>query len=241
MALLRKIELDNLGYGDTWKYFKSAESVLKAMHIYDLLIKDCFEKKQSNFNDIIFGNKEIPEDECSLIPGDKFVLCNEEIQLSFLANMYINAFFQECRNFFDYVAQTLVVFFSEDNVKVNSVDFAVLKKIKINNDVVATYVSEIFESKEFKYLCDFNNLTKHNYNLGIRIKMQVADSTIGGDIPKFKKEYKNKTNNYNSVDIQKAMDTMYKFTDKAFVQLCNLIHEFCAHHSNSAFSQNNND
>ena len=99
MALLRKIELDNLGYGDTWKYFKSAENVLKAMHIYDLLIKDCIEKKQSNFNDIIFGNKEIPEDECSLIPGDKFVLCNEEIQLSFLANMYINAFFQECRNF----------------------------------------------------------------------------------------------------------------------------------------------
>lgn len=47
MALLRKIELDNLGYGDTWKYFKSAESVLKAMHIYDLLIKDCFEKKNS--------------------------------------------------------------------------------------------------------------------------------------------------------------------------------------------------
>lgn len=44
MALLRKIELDNLGYGDTWKYFKSAESVLKAMHIYDLLIKDCIEK-----------------------------------------------------------------------------------------------------------------------------------------------------------------------------------------------------
>lgn len=225
MKSLSKNELDDSGYGSAWKYFISADNAINAMHIYSLLVKDCVEKKQSRFIGIISGNIELPENECSMIPGDTVSLFGEKIQLSFLANMYINAFFQECRNFFDYVAQIIVEIFSNEKPHVGSVDFFKISQMTFANISVKEFIDEIKNSNKYKYICDFNNTTKHNYNIGIISKITTKDLTLGCNIPPFKKEFKNKQHNsYVAVDIENKMDEIFKFTNKAFTQMVDFVH-----------------
>lgn len=221
MAELNLDDFVNTKHSDVWKYLISADNAISAMYIYKLLITQCLKNKKTTIEKIISGDIDSPEVEIkSLIPDGTIQICEERIEFNSLIYVYTSVFFQECRNFFDYIAQIIVPFFANDGKQYKNISFSTVATMNFGEqESVSAYVKKISESSKYTYLCDYNNTIKHNYNLGIKLIMDTSDYTIHAKIPKFEKRGKK----YLSEDLESIMIEMYAFVKSLFVELSDLL------------------
>ena len=125
MAELNLDDFVNTKHSDVWKYLISADNAISAMYIYKLLITQCLKNKKTAIEKIISGDIDSPEVEIkSLIPDGTIQICEERIEFNSLIYVYTSGFFQECRNFFDYIAQIIVPFFANDGKQYKNISFS---------------------------------------------------------------------------------------------------------------------
>lgn len=216
-----KADVINAGHEDTWKYFVSAYNGYEAMRAYRHLIKDCLDRKKSNFEKIIKGKAKISEKEMhSFPPGDYIEVDGINMSLRFLVSIYTQSFFQIGRNCFDYIAQIIADFYCQ-GVDFYHVDFVAVsrKKDSITDEHVRIYIENVETSEEYKYLCDYNNTVKHNYDLGLSISMKTDTLDMIGEIPSFEKD----SRSYDAADMDEQMKKIHEFTVDKFGDLLKLI------------------
>lgn len=223
---ISKSELKKIGKEKIWKYLTSAYNAVESMRAYRHLINECLNKKQSNFEDIIQGKLPLLEKErCSFPPGDFINIDGIDMSLHFLVSMFTQAFFQSGRNCLDYFAQIIVEFYDLKNLTYN-VDFGTLanRMCSINQDNVWGFVEKIVNAEEYKYLCDYNNLTKHNYDLGISLSVQTDNLEMIGKIPAFSKKIKrDTTRSHEGSDLNNQMKSIHKFIADSFEELSDVL------------------
>lgn len=216
-----KADVINAGHEDTWKYFTSAYNGYEAMRAYRHLIKDCLNRKKANFESILKGEAEISEKEkYSFPPGDFIAVDGIDMSLRFLVSVYMQSFFQFGRNCFDYIAQIIVAFFCQD-IGVRRIDFGVLanRKDSIADERVREYIENIVASDEYKYLRDYNNTVKHNYDPGVSISVKTDNMDMIGKMPSFEKD----SRPYEAADMDEQMKKIHKFAVEAYGKLIKLI------------------
>lgn len=216
-----KADVVNAGHEDTWKYFISAYNGYEAMRAYRHLIKDCLDRKKANFESIIKGEAEISENEkYSFPPGDLIMVDGINMSLRFLVSIYIQSFFQLGRNCFDYIAQIIAAFYCQ-GVSFYHVDFGAVanKKDRISDGSVRKYIENIETSDEYKYLCDYNNTVKHNYDPGVSILVKTDNLDMIGKMPSFEKD----SRSYDVADMDEQMKKIHQFAVDAYGNLLKLI------------------
>lgn len=219
--IIAEADLIDAGYEDTWKYFYSAYNAYDAMYAYRHLIKACLDKKKSNFESIIKGEAEISEKEKhSFPPGDYITVDGINMSLGFLVKIYTQSFFQFGRNCFDYIAQIIASFYCQD-FHIKNIDFGALKNVKnrITDERVRKYIADIESSEEYKYLCDYNNTVKHNYDPGLQISMKTDNFDMIGKISSFEKN----TRSYDVADMDEQMKKIHNYAVEKFGDLLKLI------------------
>ena len=216
-----KDEVIDSGHPDTWKYFTSIYNGYEAMRAYRHLIKDCLDRKKANFESIIRGEADIAEKEkYSFPPGDYIAVDGINMSLRFLVNIYTQSFFQFGRNCFDYIAHIIKEFYCQ-GANFYHVDFGVIVKNKddITDERVRKYIENIASSEEYKYLCDYNNTVKHNYDPGVSISVKTDNLDMIGKIPPFEKD----SRTYGAEDMDEQMKKIHQLTVDAYGDLLKLI------------------
>lgn len=216
-----KADVINARHEETWKYFTSGYNGYEAMRAYRHLIKDCLDKKKANFDSIINGKAEISEKEkYSFPPGDFIAVDGINMSLSFLVSIYTQSFFQLGRNCFDYIAQIIAVFYCQ-GINFYQIDFGAVakKKDSITDENIRRYIENIVASEEYQYLCDYNNIVKHNYDLSVYISVKSDNMDMIGKIPSFEKN----SRFYNVADMDEQMKKIHKFVVDAYGDLLKLI------------------
>lgn len=222
MVDLNKYDFVKTKHGDIWKYLISADNAILAAKVYKLLITECLKNKTTTIEKILSGNIDTPEYERkSFVPDGTIQIGEERIEFNTLIYVYTTGFFQECRNFFDYIAQVIVPLFAIDEKKYNNISFSttVVNMDFGKQDDISKYVKKISESNEYRYLCDYNNTVKHNYNLGITGKLDLSDYTVHVKVPKFERKGKK----YSSEDLENIMKKMYEFINSLFIEFSDLV------------------
>ncbi len=216
-----KADVVNVGHEDTWKYFTSVYSGYEAMRAYRHLIKDCLDRKKANFESIVKGEADILENEqCAFPPGDIITVDGIHMSLKFLVSIYAQSFFQLGRNCFDYIAQIIAAFYCQD-IKFYHIDFGAVAKKKdcITDELVRKYIEDIETSEEYKYLCDYNNTVKHNYDPGVSIFVKTDNWDMIGKMPSFDKG----SRSYDAVDMDEQMKKIHQFVVGKYGEMLNLI------------------
>ncbi len=221
-----KNDVINAGHEETWIYFTSAYNAYEAMRAYRHLIKECLDRKKANFENIIKGETEISEKEkMSFPPGDFVTVDGINVSLRFLVSIYTQSFFQAGRNCLDYLSQIIGIFFCQDTGFYN-IDFcAVIKrKDSIRREDVRAFIEKINTSEYYKYLCDYNNTVKHNYDPGVPIYVQTNNLDMIGKMPAFSKDVKkDEVRNHDAKDMDEQMKNIHQFVVDAYGDLLKLI------------------
>lgn len=224
-TVINKSDLKRIGKEDTWKYFTSIFNVMDAAKYYrsmtELLLE---EKKQENIA-IVNGDKEIMEEEKYQFPmGDLRPMGDTNVSRHFLMSLCVKNFFQYVRNAYDYASQIVneIVIREEEN-KIANVDFTKINRniSKIENQDVANWLSEIKESKQYIYINDYTNQTKHNYDMGIRESLDTSTLDISCEIPGFAK-----SREYETFDGLEKMQELHKFVAESLVRFIETINNY---------------
>ena len=218
-------EINIIGKRDTWKYFTSIFDVMDAVRYYRLATKIILEEKTKENKDISFGIKERREEEkYSFLQGDLMPFADRNVSRLFLNSLYVKNFYQYSRNAFDYVSHLINEFFIEDNEKIDDCDFykAYFKRKYISNDSAKKWIEEVFASEEFKYINDYCNQIKHNYDMGIRHMLDTSTFEISCQIPEFEKG----GIVYSSEDGLKKMETTHEYVAKVLVAFIEIIRDY---------------
>ena len=216
-----KADVVKAGHEDTWKYFISAYNGYEAMRAYRHLIKDCLDRKKANFESIIKGEAEISENEqYSFPPGDFVTVDGINISLRFLVSIYAQSFFQLGRNCFDYIAQIIAAFYCQ-GINFYYIDFGAVSKKKdgITDEHVRKFIEDIVASEEYKYLCDYNNTVKHNYDPGVSISLKTDSLDMIGKMPSFEKD----SRPYDAMDMDEQTKKIHQFAVDKYGELMKLI------------------
>ena len=216
-----KADVISKGHEGTWKYFISAYNAYEAMRAYRHLIKECLDRKKTNLESIIKGESEIGESEkYSFPPGDLISIDGLNVSLRFLVSIYAQSFFQFGRNSLDYIAQIIAEFYCQD-INMGQVDFGAIarKKDSISNESVKSYITSIMTADEYKYLRDYNNTVKHNYDPGVSISVKTDSLDMIGKIPSFEKDSKS----YGAAEMDEQMKKIHQFVVNAYGDLLKLI------------------
>lgn len=149
-------------------------------------------------------------------PGDFITIDGFNMSLRFLVSIYTQSFFQFGRNCFDYFAQIIAEFFCR-GISFYQIDFGEVakKKDSIPNERVRNYIEVILASEEYKYLRDYNNTVKHNYDPGVSISVKTDNLEMIGKMPSFDKN----SRSYDAADIDEQMKKIYQFSVDAYGDL----------------------
>ena len=216
-----KADVLRTGHEDTWIYFISAYNAYEAMRAYRHLINECLNKKKANFENIIKGEAEIEENErYSFPPGDFVSVDGLNISLRFLVSIYTQSFFQFGRNSLDYIAQIIVKFYCE-GINIRHIDFGSVARIKdgIPREDARKYIENIVSADEYKYLRDYNNTVKHNYDPGVSISVKTDSLDMIGKMPSFEKD----SRSYGAAEMDDQMKKIHQFVVGAYGDLLKLI------------------
>lgn len=223
---INRSDIEEKGYGETWQYFCSVYNSFEAMRASYHMINACLDKRKSNFKGIVEGKSEISENEkMSLLPGDIVCIDGINMSISFIINMNLQSFFQFGRNSFDYMSQVIAAIFCKD-LNIYNVDFQklILKEERLQNEEVRKFIIDISQSENYKYLCDFNNIVKHNYYPQILISMRVDSLDFIGKIPAFSKGVKkDEVHLYDEENVKEKIKKIYDFTLDTFDSLLKII------------------
>lgn len=210
---------------DSWKYLISAYNVANALKVYKEINECLLKKKKENFEDILNGKKEIDEREKnSFPPGDFIDIGDLKVGMHFLLELNTENFFQSARNYFDYISHILVDFYLP-SLKQRRVDFDFVAKQNISEAAAKQFILDIANSQEYKYICDYNNQTKHNCEIGVSLSWEVDTLDIHGKIPEFdKKVSATDTNHHDCEKLSELFDEIFRYVSSNFEKLIALIH-----------------
>lgn len=222
-TIINKSDLKRIGKEDTWKYFTSIFNVMDAAKYYRFMTKLLLEEKTQENLAIVKGDKEIPEEEKYHFPmGDLRPMGDINVSRHFLMGLCVKNFFQYARNAYDYVSQIINEIVIQEEERVTNIDFATLNRpaniSKIENQDVVNWLSDVFESEHYKYINDYSNQTKHNYDMGIRESVDTSTLDISCKIPGFAK-----SKEYESFDGLEKMQELHKFVAESLVKFMEVI------------------
>ncbi|MFI3172207.1 MAG: hypothetical protein R3Y58_07575 [Eubacteriales bacterium] len=168
-----------------------------------------------------------------LVECDNFEILGISVSCGWLLGKYIKDFFQYIKNSYDSVAQVInFALIAGDNYsnkpRENTWDnekvqfSSVLRKFceKYQSDFPLTYalLERISIGDEYKYICDYNNRTKHIKSIDTKISNQIMGSKSIYKVLGFEKN-----NIHSDEDIHDLIQRMYDFTDDCIEQTINTI------------------
>lgn len=225
---IEKAHLIELGLSDTWQYFVSAFNATEALRVYRLIEEELLKKKSDNFKDIVNGIKELPEVERKAFPPGDFCPIGEvNVSLSFLYNLNTGNFFQAASNFFDYLSQIINLVYLDESKRIDKVDFGKLirKKDSISSSGIVTLITDIAESENYQFICDYNNTVKHNHGINTTIYTSCETLEMSGKVAAFSKEIQGIERKHDSAVTSEKMKEAHQFVSDAFESFTN---EFAA-------------
>ncbi len=218
-------EINKIGKKDTWKYFTSIFNVMDAVKYYRLATKVVLEEKTKENKEISFGIKERREEEkYSFLQGDLMPFADRNVSRLFLNSLYVKNFYQYSRNAFDYVSHLINEFFVKLDNRIKNCDFSKIYSIRdqICNKAAKKWIKDVYDSKEFKYINNYSNQIKHNYDMGIRHMLDTSTFEISCQIPEFEKG----GIAYSSEDGLKKMETTHEYVAKVLVAFIEIIRDY---------------
>lgn len=222
-TVINKSDLKRIGKEDTWKYFTSIFNVMDAAKYYRFMTKLLLDEKTQENIAIIKGDKEIPEEEKYHFPmGDLRPMGDINVSRHFLMGLCLKNFFQYTRNAYDYVSQIINEILICEEKRIVNVDFEKINRAKnismIGNQDLVNWLSEINGSEQYKYINDYSNQTKHNYDMGLRESVDTATLDISCKIPGF-----SKSKEYEAFDGLEKMQELHKFVAESLVSFMEII------------------
>ena len=226
---ISKDTLRRIGKEYTWKHIISVFNACDALRVYRMTFIYLLEQKNHNFKEIVLENKTIPKEEKRHFPvGDYIQIGEVSVGIQFLLSLNVMNFFQTARNCFDYVSHVINEINIDNGFRINMVDFDKLYKRndRITNDQLRDIVRETVRSDAYKYITDYNNTTKHNFDIGVRESVEVATLNISSKIPAFSKEQRNgNIHEYDTQDTIEKLEETYQFVTDVMERIMNTVAE----------------
>ncbi len=222
---ISKSDFVSINHEEAWLFFYSAFNSIESMRAYRHIINECMCRRKSNFESILRGEMEIPDSERkSFPPGNLIEIDGVNISISFLLTRFTQDFFQAARNSFDYMSQVIAsLYCTELNLKKPDMSLLmdVSKKITVNE--IRTFLDSISSSDTYKYMCDYNNVVKHNYDLGLSLSIRADSLDTIGKIPAFSKGSRGEIHSYEEKELIDQMRITHQFAIDCFGEIIGII------------------
>lgn len=160
------------------------------------------------------------------LPGYEVEILGEKVSYPFLIDKLTKDFFQYVRNSFDSMAQILnSALLANRGKSRTSVDFPCMLRT-FNQQMYSqsfpdalAWLNTVDSSFLFKYIDDFNNRTKHTFDVNLKLEMSLFDGNSNTDIDKFYK----KDRQQQDTDILTIINDVYVFANQCFEDLLKVI------------------
>lgn len=221
---------------DGWQYIQSAiNSSNTAQYCMDI-IDEIITRHQDTYNEWLKSlHQEMAEKKAKgenavitvtidRLPIHSIDVAGKEISSNFLLQKLTNDFFQYSRNIFDYIAQVAnAVCLKDKGLGIENVDFAAMRNVfdqqkrKLPN--LNHWFDQVCDSKEYKYLDDFCNRTKHISDIYVNMSISIGGGESKATVNPF---YKKKTD-HPTQDIKTYLKSIYDYVFNTFIAFLKLI------------------
>ena len=239
---MKKTELEKLfhqhGVFDATQFIISArESLVNALNYKEIInsinvkIHDENEMWRQNFSLVpMDGNPNIKQIVFDERPDFNIEIAGVSVSMFYLQNMFIKAFFQECRNALDILAQAAnAACLAFKAKKIETVDFSMMNKVFHQQTYstafpdVCKWFESVYNSSEYGYLDNYCNRTKHTCSVQTKFELPVFGETSQSTILPFFRMNSNDTKQHTKQEVDAFITQIYDFLSKAYSDFVSII------------------
>lgn len=231
-----KTDLYNYGVFDAWQYVINTNKQIATAKFCRDTIKDLisnFGQKHDAWRTDLFNQLLNQKEERKVLsisvdelPDSKIVICDKEVETSFLLDKLTKDFFQYIRNSFDSMSQVAnSALLASVAKKVDSVHFQKMLEV-FNQTTYATafpLIANWYNTTEadglYNYINDFCNRIKHVHDVYFEFTASLFDSKVESVITAFNK----KSNPHSKMDLINSVDTILDFTDQSYQNFLSIL------------------
>lgn len=185
--------MDNINNSLIVRHIKSMGKMLYATDLYRFAINYILKIKKDRFYQFIENDTQVYDIDESFPPGDKITIENATTSLTTLLQLFTQQFFQFARSFYDYMSQIIAILYIGNNER-RLYDFQkIYEEVNSHNtsypNNLIDFVKSIYESENYKYLCDLNNTIKHDYAFAPEVYWDTITLIPSAEIPAFTKRH----------------------------------------------------
>ena len=239
---MNKKELEKLfhqhGVFDATQFIISArESLVNALNYKEIInslnvkIHDENEMWRQNMSLVpMDGNPNIKQIVFDERPDFNIDIAGVSVSMFYLQNMFIKAFFQECRNTLDILAQAAnAACLAFKAKKIETVDFSMMNKVFHQQTYqtafpdVCKWFGDISGASEFVYVDNYCNRTKHTCSVQTKFELPVFGETTQSTILPFFRLNKDETKQHTKQEIDSFITKIYDFFSDAYSNFFTII------------------
>lgn len=145
-----------------------------------------------------------------------------KINIETFVKCEVSSCLQAERNCFDYIAQIIDSCFGKNDPNHCDMERVIKQERRISNKTIRELIDKIAKSNEYKYVRDYCNTVKHNYEVGMGINWSFDENiTNKAEIHSFTKG----ENVYDKVNGIAKIELICKYITSKFKEIIELIKE----------------
>lgn len=239
---MNKMELEKLfhqyGVFDAAQYIISArDSIINACYYKDIVV-GLNQKIHDEHEDWLERTSLVPIEENPKVkkilfdkrPDFNIDIAGVIISEFAFQKMIIKAFFQECRNALDILAQAANAACLAFRAKrIETVDFRIMKDVFHQQTYSNTFpdmckwFEDVFNSSEYSYVDNYCNRSKHTCSVQTKFQLPIFGETTQSEILPFFRENSNSTVQQDKQEVDSFISQIYDFFSKAYSDFVTII------------------
>lgn len=215
---MEKPLFEKTGKLDAWNYAISMRNATVFVETGYHLVRFLLEKRKANLQKIIADESLQKEGRDTFPWGDAIQIGDQKYSAQLLLQMCAQSIFQSAHSFFDYLAQFINCIYLNQPLPDSDVSFSKVRK-KCSNPTIEKWMVELEGDFYYKFICDFNNKTKHYEMLNLYLQFAVDDYEVTVKTSGFSKQAKEGQHSYGRYNLVELTEKVHELLLNSYQQI----------------------